>query len=91
MADNFLKIAQDATLATEGVSGIVFPGVLPIPKDKGIDLDIHISVDYGVSIPEVAWNVQEAVKKATDTIKGINISRINIHVDSIKFKTKEYR
>ena len=78
-------------MATEGVSGIVFPGVLPIPKDKGIDLDIHISVDYGVSIPEVAWNVQEAVKKATDTIKGINISRINIHVDSIKFKTKEYR
>ena len=91
MADNFLKIAQDAALATEGVSGIVFPGVLPIPKDKGIDLDIHISVDYGVSIPEVAWNVQEAVKKATDTVKGINISRINIHVDSINFKTKEYR
>ena len=91
MADNFLKIAQDAALATDGISGIVFPGVLPIPKDKGIDLDIHISVDYGVSIPEVAWNVQEAVKKATDTVKGINISRINIHVDSINFKTKEYR
>ena len=40
MADNFLKIAQDAALATVGVSGIVFPGVLPIPKDKGIDLDL---------------------------------------------------
>ena len=91
MADNFLKIAQDAALATEGVSGIVFPGVLPIPKDKGIDIDIHLSFDYGVSIPEVAWNVQERVKAATDNLKGINIGRINIHIDSINFKNKGHR
>ena len=91
MADNFLKIAQDAALSAEGVSGIVFPGVLPIPKDKALDLDIHISVYYGVSIPEVAWDVQEKVKNATAGIKGLNIGRINIHVDSITFKTKEYR
>ena len=91
MADNFLKIAQDAALATQGVSGIVFPGVLPFPKDKSIDLDIHISVLYGSSIPEIAWNVQENVKKATDEIHGISIGRINIHVDGIKFKNKDYR
>ena len=91
MADSFLKIAQDATLATEGVSGIVFPGVLPIPKDKGLDLDLHISVYYGVSIPEVAWNVQENVKKALDLVKILNIGRINIHVDNISFRSKEYR
>ena len=91
MADNFLKIAQDAALATEGVSGIVFPGVLPIPKDKGIDIDIHLSVYYGVSIPEVAWNVQENVKNALDEVKGLNIGRINIHIDSIRFRDKEYR
>ena len=91
MADNFLKIAQDAALATEGVSGIVFPGVLPIPKDKGIDIDIHLSVFYGVSIPEVAWEVQENVKAATDNIKGISIGRINIHIDSINFKNKVYK
>ncbi len=91
MADSFLKIAQDAALATEGVSGILFPGVLPIPKDKGIDIDIHLSVYYGVSIPEVAWNVQENVKKALDEVKGLNIGRINIHIDSIRFRDKEYR
>ena len=91
MADSFLKIAQDAALATEGVSGIVFPGVLPIPKDKGIDIDIHLSVFYGVSIPEVAWNVRERVNKALEGIKGINIKHINIHIDGISFKHKEYR
>ncbi len=91
MADNFIKIAQDAALATEGVSGIVFPGVLPIPKDKAIDIDIHLTMDYGVSIPEVAWTVQENVKKATDGIKGLKLGRINIHVDGIQFKKKEYR
>jgi uncharacterized alkaline shock family protein YloU len=91
LADSFLKIAQDAALATEGVSGILFPGVLPIPKDKGIDIDIHLSVYYGVSIPEVAWNVQENVKKALDEVKGLNIGRINIHIDSIRFRDKEYR
>ncbi len=91
MADSFLKIAQDAALATIGVSGIVFPGVLPIPKDKGIDIDLHLSVEYGVSIPEVAWNVQENVKKALDGVKGIKIGRINIHVDNISFKNKKYR
>jgi len=91
LADNFLKIAQDAALATEGVSGIVFPGVLPIPTDKGLDMDIHISVDYGVSIPEVAWNVQTNVNKALKEAKAISIKRINIHIDNISFKRKEYR
>ena len=91
MADSFLKIAQDAALATEGVSGIIFPGVLPIPKDKGIDIDIHLSVFYGESIPEVAWNVQEKVKASLENIKAPSINRINIHVDSISFRNKEYR
>ncbi len=91
MADNFLKIAQDAALATDGISGIVFPGVLPIPKDKGIDIDMHLTVNYGVSIPEIAWNVQENVKKALENVKGIKILHINIHVDGIKFKEKDYR
>ena len=91
MADSFLKISQDAALATEGVSGIIFPGVLPIPTDKGIDIDIHLSVYYGEIIPEVAWNVQENVKTALENVKTPTVNKINIHVDSISFKNKEYR
>jgi len=72
-------------LQTEGVSGISFPGVLPSYKNKLMDVDVYISIKYGVKIPEVAWNVQENIKNKLDSIPNNIVGRINIHVEEIKF------
>ena len=46
--------------------------------EKEAVVDLYMIVNYGVRIPEVAWNVQENVKKAIENMTGLNLSLIHI-------------
>lgn len=89
MAENFLKIAQDTILETEGVSSLAFPGVLPKIYNKALDLDVYVNVVYGVNIPEISWNIQENIKQRFISLPNIKLGKINIHIEGISFKEKE--
>ncbi len=52
-------------------------------------LDIFIIVHYGERIPDVAWNIQESVKKAVEDMTGLKVSHVNVHVQGIKFPQEE--
>ena len=47
-------------------------------KEAGVDL--YIIVKYGVRIPDVALAVQENVKQAIETMTGLSVVEVNIHV-----------
>jgi len=53
--------------------------------EKDARVDLFLIVNYGVRIPEVAWNVQENVKKAIENMTGLKVEDINIHVQGINF------
>lgn len=46
-------------------------------------IDLYLIVDYGVKIPEVCLNAQERVKNAVETMTGLKVVEINIHVQGI--------
>jgi uncharacterized alkaline shock family protein YloU len=50
-------------------------------------VDLYVIMDFGVSIPAVALKVQEAVKKAIETMTGLNVVETNVHVQGINFRT----
>ncbi len=52
-------------------------------------VDIFIAVKYGERIPDVAWDIQESVKKAIETMTGLNVSSVNIHVQGVQFPKQE--
>ncbi|OPL11132.1 MAG: alkaline-shock protein [Firmicutes bacterium ML8_F2] len=52
-------------------------------------IDIFIIVDYGVRIPDVAWDIQESVKNALETMTGLRVSQVNIHVQGVQFPEEE--
>jgi uncharacterized alkaline shock family protein YloU len=52
-------------------------------------IDIYIIVKYGVRIPDVAWDIQEAVKKAVETMTGLKVTHVNVHVQGVNFPQKE--
>jgi len=53
--------------------------------EKEAAIDLHIIVEYGVRIPEVAWNIQENVKKAVETMTGLTVTEVNIYVQGVNF------
>lgn len=46
-------------------------------------IDLYLIVDYGVKIPDVAWEVQQNVKKAVETMTGLSVVEVNIHIQGL--------
>jgi len=62
------------------------------PTNKGVkvqveenrtSIDIYIIAEYGAKIPEVALGIQQSVKKAVETMTGLNVVGVNVHVQGI--------
>jgi len=54
--------------------------------EKETAIDLFIVVEYGVRIPEIAWNIQENVKKAVENMTGLNAIEVNIHIQGVNFE-----
>lgn len=55
-------------------------------KEKSVVVDIFIVVDYGVKIPELAWEIQETVKNSIETMTGLEVEKVNIHIEGVSFE-----
>lgn len=53
-------------------------------------IDLYLVIEYGVRIPDVAWEVQQNVKKAVETMTGLKVSEVNIHIQGINI-TKDQK
>jgi uncharacterized alkaline shock family protein YloU len=52
-------------------------------------IDIHVIVTYNVRIPDVAVRIQENVKKAIETMTGLKVVEVNVHVQGVAFPNME--
>ncbi|MGM0501723.1 MAG: Asp23/Gls24 family envelope stress response protein [Bacillota bacterium] len=52
-------------------------------------VDLYVIVEYGVKIADVAWEIQQNVKKAIESMTGLNVVEANVHVEGIDFRDEE--
>ena len=53
--------------------------------EKEAAVDLYIIVKYGMRIPDVALAAQENVKQAIETMTGLSVVEVNIHVQGVGF------
>jgi uncharacterized alkaline shock family protein YloU len=51
--------------------------------ESSATIDLFVVVEYGVKIPEVSKLIQENVKKTVETMTGLVVSAVNIHVQNV--------
>ena len=51
--------------------------------EKSAKIDVNIIVEYGTRIPDVAYEIQSKVKKAVETMTGLSVSEVNVHVQGV--------
>ncbi len=64
-------------------------GVKVEMKEDSVVVDIYIVVDYGVKIPELAWEIQESVKNSIETMTGLEVEKVNIHIEGVSFEKEK--
>lgn len=52
-------------------------------NEKTTKIDVNIIVEYGTRIPDVAFEIQNKVKKAVETMTGLTVSEVNVHVQGV--------
>ena len=51
--------------------------------EKETRSDVNIIVEYGVRIPDVAFEIQNRVKKAVEGMTGLKVVDVNVHVQGV--------
>ena len=49
-------------------------------------IDIYVIIEYGYAIPKVADNIQKEVKAAVQTMTGLDVIEVNVHVVGVEIK-----
>lgn len=50
---------------------------------KSVKLDVNIIVEYGARIPDVAFEIQTLVKKSIESMTGLIVDEVNIHIQGV--------
>ncbi|MDG0789778.1 Asp23/Gls24 family envelope stress response protein [Cohnella ginsengisoli] len=95
-------IAGLATVEVEGVAGMsggISSGIAELLGRKNLSkgvkvevgqreaaIDVSIIVEYGRRITEIASEVQHGVKRSIETMTGLNVVEVNVHVHDVLFK-----
>ena len=58
-------------------------GIKVVATEKNAKIDVNIIVEYGVRIPEIAFEIQTKVKKAVETMTGLKVTEVNVHVQGV--------
>jgi uncharacterized alkaline shock family protein YloU len=93
-----VDLVRTATLGSYGVTGF---GGRPIERLLGrlglvrsgiavhlgdvLDIDLDLTVAYGVPVAEVARQVDSAVRYAIRQALGRDVGRLSIHIDGLKY------
>ena len=54
----------------------------------GIELDLYVVIDFGARIREVAEAVQLSVKSNVESMTGMEVKAVNVHIESVSFEKK---
>ncbi len=95
-------IAGVAAGEVDGIAGMATSGGLSLGRKSGITrgikievagedvgVEIYIVVEYGSPIQKVASEVQENVRKAIETMTGLHVVNVDVHVQGVSFEKEK--
>ena len=98
--DIIAAIAHRAALEVDGifaVDGGISGGIATVLKrdisasgikvaleDNSLVISVNIIAQYGMRIPEIAWNLQERVKRVVEDQVGIKVLKVNVTITGVK-------
>lgn len=67
--------------------GVINPtkGVSIRMDEDRVIIDLYVIVRFGQKIPDIAWQIQENVKKDVEDMTGAIVQSVNVHVCGVDF------
>ena len=95
-------LAATEVKGVAGMSGGVVDGLSELLKKKNLAkgvkvevgerqaaVDLFVILEYGAKVPEVAYKIQENVKRAIESMTGLEVVEVNVHIQGVEIKSEE--
>ena len=92
-------IAGLAAIEVEGIAGMCSVSGNILNKNRNVTkgvrveigteeaaVDLYVAVEYGTPIQRAAMDAQESVRKAIESMTGLHVVRVDVHVQSVSFE-----
>ena len=53
---------------------------------EDVNVDVSVTVDYGMPIQKVGRNAQENVRKSIESMTGLHVDKVDLHVVGVSFE-----
>ncbi|MNL10638.1 Alkaline shock protein 23 [compost metagenome] len=50
-------------------------------------VDVSVIIEYGNRLPEVAAEIQRNVKRSIETMTGLTVVEVNVHIHDVQFRS----
>ncbi|MCH5350453.1 MAG: Asp23/Gls24 family envelope stress response protein [Clostridiales bacterium] len=80
-----LSIVRLAAQEISGVESVNGRGVRLYVRNDVVDADVYIEVNSEVSCSDIAYKVQDNIKKTVETMTDYKMDVINVNIISVKF------
>ncbi len=103
--DVIATISAIAAKSIEGVSGMTNSitggfaellgkknpgkGVKVAINGRDVKIDMYVIVEYGVKIPDVAWEIQGKTKSEVEAMTGLNVVAVNVNIEGVNTNIAE--
>lgn len=84
----FSKIVQMSNTASEKASKNITPEVKVEIKPDSILVNLFLTINYGLRIPDLTWEVQAKIKEKVKEVTSLDIEQINVHIQGIHFSKR---
>jgi uncharacterized alkaline shock family protein YloU len=98
-----VRIAQLTAISVPGVSGLAAApasvdrlfrrgngeGVQIEIEDNQMSAELYLALDHGADARKVGHEVQQAVARAIEQMVGMEVGRIDVHIEEIDFEQGE--
>ena len=81
-----LSIISLATCEIKGVVGLVGKGVRTETVSDTINVEVYINVAFGSSCSDVAYRVQENIKRSVETATSFKVGVVNVNILGVTFE-----
>ena len=76
------SMAGGLTEALKGKKNLA-KGIKVEATETTANIDVNIIVEYGSRIPDVAFEIQNRVKKSVENMTGLKVTEVNVHVQGV--------
>lgn len=64
-------------------------GVKVAISGRDVKIDLFVIVEYGVKIPDVAWEIQGKTKSEVEAMTGLNVTAVNVNIEGVNTQAAE--